>query len=549
MALLTAVEHQLLELREHTTSGPLALEPWEADALRSTVRDLTVAPTNGMPGHYDVRPGSTIGVVDLGRLAVEIRPKIPIDRVLFLLSYRLDPGAWRSSTTSFASADSIVEAIVPAFVAQVRAATARGLLHGYRSEDDALPGIRGRIRFGDQIRTRFGDRLPVEVTYDEFTPDIEVNRILRAAIDRLRRLRLRNDRSRQSLRSLDGLFHDVSLTSYGRGSLPRIAWTRLNRHYRPAVDLALLILSSSSIEAIHGGRRANSLLIDMNDVFEDFVVTALREALGLDPAQLVQQGAGIGLFLDQAARVRLRPDLSWWENGRCCFVGDVKYKRLKVAGFLHPDLYQLHAYATATRLPAGLLIYAAGETEEAEHVVALAEAWDSGASTWTSTQRDRFADWQVNLTAVSSSSNQAKSDKDAAEWAPTRTASRCAFAEVTVTTKFRWALSIDLAEKDALASMLQGCTATTSNPPPVPTTTTTTTRPPTTTTTTKPPSGCKTAGVYLAKNGVCVANYEDATGDVDCGQLPAVMKPVKVINPSNDPYNLDGDNDGWACET
>lgn len=111
-----------------------------------------------------------------------------------------------------------------------------------------------------------------------------------------------------------------------------------------------------------------------------------------------------------------------------------------------------------------------------------------------------------------------------------------------MTTKFTWALTVDQDEHDALATMLQGCTATTSNPPPE--TTTTTTRPPTTTTTTKP-STCKTAGVYLAKNGACVADYEDASKDVDCGQLPAAMKPVQLTNPNN----LDGsDHDGWGCE-
>lgn len=180
---------------------------------------------------------------------------------------------------------------------------------------------------------------------------------------------------------------------------------------------------------------------------------------------------------------------------------------------------------------------------EIDHVVALAEAWDSGASTWTATQRDRFADWQVNLTAVGSSVNQSKSDKDAAEWTPPRAASKCAFAEITVTTKFKWTLTIDQAEKTALTSMLQGCTSTTTNLPGV----ATTTRPRATTTTTKP-AGCATATIYLAKNDACVANYEDATGDVDCGQLPAAMKPVKLLT-SADPYNLDGsNNDGWGCE-
>ncbi len=81
-------------------------------------------------------------------------------------------------------------------------------------------------------------------------------------------------------------------------------------------------------------------------------------------------------------------------------------------------------------------------------------------------------------------------------------------------------------------------------PPPTPT-------PPgstTTTTTTRPSAGCATAGVYQAKNGVCVADYEDAGGDVDCGQLPSGAKPVQVPSGSSDPYDMDGDHDGIGCE-
>jgi 5-methylcytosine-specific restriction enzyme subunit McrC len=76
--------------------------------------------------------------------------------------------------------------------------------------------------------------------------------------------------------------------------------------------------------------------------------------------------------LDRDGRIGLRPDLSWWGAGRCRFVGDVKHKPTSAKGVLHPDLYQLLAYTIATGLPAGLLVYAAGECDEAEHVVELA---------------------------------------------------------------------------------------------------------------------------------------------------------------------------------
>ena len=107
----------------------------------------------------------------------------------------------------------------------------------------------------------------------------------------------------------------------------------------------------------------------MNDVFEDFVVAALREALGLTEHAFPQNARGKSFHLDQASLVDLEPDISWWDRQVCVFVGDVKYKRVNPAGVKHPDLYQLLAYAVAAGLPGGLLIYAAGEAESARHDV------------------------------------------------------------------------------------------------------------------------------------------------------------------------------------
>lgn len=186
-------------------------------------------------------------------------------------------------------------------------------------------------------------------------------------------------------------------------------------------------------------------------------------------------------------------------------------------------------------------LYANSEGElQIDHVVALSEAWYSGANTWDNARRDAFADWQVNLTAVSGGVNQAKDNKDARTWTPPRAQSACAFAEITVTTKAVWGLNVDPGEKSALARMLTGCTAGSSAPP-------TTTAPPTTAPpTTAPPTGCSSAASYTAANGGCVANYEDGSGDVDCGQLPSYMKPVAVHG--SDYYGLDGDSDGVGCE-
>jgi 5-methylcytosine-specific restriction enzyme subunit McrC len=310
-----------------------------------------------------------VGAVRAGERIIEVRPKIGVDRVLFLISYALDPKRWQQQVFDFTAADSLVEAVIPGFVAQVARALRRGVLQGYHTEEAALLTVRGRIRFEDQIRFRYGLFPPAEVRFDEFTEDIEVNRLIKAAIARLMRLRIRSGEARASLRRFDLALHGVSLVEYAPIQLPELHYTRLNEHYRPAVELAKLILRSTSFELHQGKVRASTFLVDMNAVFESFVVVALREALGLGERSFPQGARCRSLAMDTAGKVHLKPHLSWWRDDRCVFVGDVKYKRVSAAGIKHPDLYQLLAYTVATGLPSGLLVYAESEGDPARHEV------------------------------------------------------------------------------------------------------------------------------------------------------------------------------------
>ena len=358
-----------LTLREYSPQKACELSPIERDALLAFAPKLALSPTAGTEGLYDITPTSWIGAISLDTLQVEIRPKLPVSRVLFLLSYAMNSLDWRGAGFDFSEADALLEGIVPGFVAQVRRATYLGVLQGYRTEEEALVTVRGRVRFEEQLRKSFGRIPPVEVRYDKFTEDIEENRLLKAALARLKGLRIRADWVRRSLSAFDLLLQPISLVEYYPQALPDIEYNRLNERYRPAVELAKLILHATSFDLGHGRVRATSFLIDMNEVFENFVVTALREALGVSERVFVQGARAKHLTLDVAGRVNLKPDISWWEGSKCLFVGDVKYKRIKAEGIMHPDLYQLLAYTVATELRSGLLIYAAGEDHPIVHRV------------------------------------------------------------------------------------------------------------------------------------------------------------------------------------
>ncbi|GAB2552256.1 HNH endonuclease family protein [Nocardia heshunensis] len=95
---------------------------------------------------------------------------------------------------------------------------------------------------------------------------------------------------------------------------------------------------------------------------------------------------------------------------------------------------------------------------EIDHVVALGDAWRSGASGWQADQRERFANDVGNLLAVQKQANQDKGSKTPDQWKP-RQAYWCDYARRWISVKARWGLTVQPTEKSALADMLDSCTA------------------------------------------------------------------------------------------
>jgi len=95
-----------------------------------------------------------------------------------------------------------------------------------------------------------------------------------------------------------------------------------------------------------------------------------------------------------------------------------------------------------------------------DHVVALAEAWRSGAANWDPQRRTAFAndlDDPRSLIAVSASSNRSKSDRDPSSWLPPDAANRCGYITNWMAVKLRWDLAVDPIEFTALQSLIGQC--------------------------------------------------------------------------------------------
>lgn len=184
---------------------------------------------------------------------------------------------------------------------------------------------------------------------------------------------------------------------------------------------------------------------------------------------------------------------------------------------------------TAARIP-----YTRGASEvDIDHVVALSDAWQTGAQQWSPARRVAFANDPVNLLAVDAHTNRSKGDGDAATWLPPNKRFRCVYVARQVAVKRKYKLAVTAAEENAINRVLATCPGETLPGPGarIPVTLTHTQRTPAGT----PGSGASGTGHVYAN---CSAARAAGVTPIQRGT------PDYAANPQ-----LDRDHDGVACET
>lgn len=350
-----------LKLREWQKSAQLDLTQEEIAEL-SKIKGLRIDAC--FDGRFEVVPtGNYVGYARRGEVSVIVQPsKCKAEQVIAMMSYSADPRVFGQDQVQFKDEEDILEAYVASFVRTVARAIDVGLFKSYMTVDEDVAVIRGRIRMSDQITTKFRLAPPIAASFDEYTIDNSLNQILKYAVEVVSRIPIRLQTTIKNLQYLRAMFNDVSLLEFSSEKIPIFTWNQLNEHLKPSIMMAVQIIKNSSISLDIGVTSSDEFWIDMAEVFEDFVVVAIRESLGLGKAEMPRANE-LKHALQLSSKVFLKPDISRWQDGICIAIGDVKYKRTSEDGIIHSDIYQLLAYAVATNLKHASLIYAKSTIE------------------------------------------------------------------------------------------------------------------------------------------------------------------------------------------
>ncbi len=309
----------------------------------------------GAPGRWKLVANSFVGTIRVDEHQFLIKPKVPLENLLALMDIEVSSEAWQRKVVGLAVDPDLLAVMSRLFCVACENTTRRGVRRSYVEQHERLVSPRGRIDLREIVQTP-GTLSPVPCVFDEHTANNRLNQILRAALQRARRVpALGASWQRRLLGQLAELEDVDDVRSNDWSWVKRWEPAPMEQHYAIAVRLAHMLLTGSSVKSKFGDSEANTFLLNMNSLFEAWVGRRLSEYYS--EHDVTEQDK---LDLDIDGQVKLKPDLVVRDrSNRVVAVADVKYKKLAPDGDgRNPDYYQALAYATAFDLDEAWLIYA-----------------------------------------------------------------------------------------------------------------------------------------------------------------------------------------------
>lgn len=315
-------------------------------------------------GHRTIIIGHHVGYLRVGPVTLQIYPKLRRQqdadwRGLLLEMLRVIKGV-RLRAQELAGLDArngdLYEVLVRRFVDATQALLREGLARSYREIEDNGNAFRGRLLVTQHLRHNHVRQERLYVAYEVHDADNLHNRILRRALERVKRTTTSATLRLDAEATATAFPDEVAETAILPGEWSTaLNLDRRTERYREALELARMILSDERPDLRWGERETVALLFDMNALFERYVEEALRGLPGVRVASQVRRtfwtpSAGQGHVA--------RPDILLFANGETTpVIIDAKWKSPEGGRMSDADLRQLFAYLHAFGGTRGALVF------------------------------------------------------------------------------------------------------------------------------------------------------------------------------------------------
>ena len=362
--MITVREFARLTTGRCTTSLDVAQVPASAFAWLCELQSR-IAPGGAslleLEGQTWLRLNSLVGVIETPcGTTLEILPKtysdaagIDASRALLrkMVAALLDLPGKEAEAAALERFDvPLTEWVMAQFVKRLYQLVQQGIRSDYVRVEDELPFLRGQLNMTAQMRQPPTRAHLFHIRHDVFSPDQAANRLLRLALERVRKVTAHSE----TWRLANELTHRLAeIPSSNDPSQDWRGWGagRLMARYQPIRPWCALVLGEGMPLALSGTTHGLSLLFPMEKLFENYVARWLRMQIAPECTLLTQARSEWLAEHDGKAIFQLRPDvLVHRTRTQTTWVLDTKWKRLNTGdreknyGIAQSDMYQMLAY-------------------------------------------------------------------------------------------------------------------------------------------------------------------------------------------------------------
>jgi 5-methylcytosine-specific restriction enzyme subunit McrC len=276
-------------------------------------------------GKVIIKTQQYVGYIILPNHIISIVPKIPKISFINMVKYALQLPELKSEEFEISEENNYYDILVLFLFQQLDILIQRGLNTGYKIYEENLTKVKGKILFKENLAINFNRPDKIFCSFSETSQDILENQIIKYIIYHLSQFYFVDESINAKLINYFDQLDSISLVPISLDSFYTIEYTPLNEHYRTILTLCELLLKDSSIDEENiGEKTAISFLIDMNKLFEKFVVNILRETLPeIDNKYKIYEQKKE--YADIQKELELRIDILITYNNKPLMILDTKY--------------------------------------------------------------------------------------------------------------------------------------------------------------------------------------------------------------------------------
>lgn len=301
-----------------------------------------------------------VGIISADNIVLEILPKISLsnnaieDRkiLMHMLSKcrKLNANVRNMMNTNILK-QPLINILGKIYAVKLKKELQRGMYYEYRTENDLLNKIKGKIMITENIRRNPFDKTKVYCRYDEFTSNNMLNSILKRAAcilyDSINDESVKNELN--FIKNMMMEADDIYIPDY---ILNRFTLNRKNERFSEVFSIAKLILQNSSIDNSLGKDTGFAILFEMNYLYEEYIGIVLKEIIEDEKITVNTQEKQKYLLYNiekNKNEIALKPDIVVYKELYAKMIIDTKWKASIVNDseeYKQSDIYQMYAYIT-----------------------------------------------------------------------------------------------------------------------------------------------------------------------------------------------------------